>query len=182
MSNALLNLAIEKNVTIVQKYLERGHTQMECDAMHSTIERKVRKRNINVPADYVEICRTARQNPFPYKVEYLDHTFFKNFDKVQFVTSIRPGRTTGDATVNEIRALKYNPNCSIDFKLRHTEDWQPLPCRFNKKTVACPFRELPSLYSEAIAIKKEKFEHLMSLKHSLEKDYHEFYNKLKHTI
>lgn len=34
MSNALLNLALEKDVTIIQKYLERGHTQMECDAMH----------------------------------------------------------------------------------------------------------------------------------------------------
>lgn len=181
MSNALLNLAIEKNVTIIQKYLERGHTQMECDAMHSTIERKIRKRKINVPADYVEICQTARRNPFPYKVEYLDHTFFKTFDKIKFVTSIRPGRATGDATVNEIRALKYNPSCSIDFKLRHTEDWQPLPSRLNKTTNMCPFKELPSLYSEAIAIKKDKFEHLMALKNALEPDYHEFYNKLKQT-
>lgn len=132
-----------------------------------------------MPADYVEICRAARQNPSPYKVEYIDHTFFKNFDTVKFVNSIRPGRTTGDATVNEIRALKYNPNCSIDFKLRHTDVWQPLPSRFNK-VVMRPCRQLPSLYSEAITIKKEKFDHLMSLKNALEKDYHDFYNKLKH--
>lgn len=38
LSNALLNLAIQKNVTIVQKYLLKGHTQMEADSMHSTIE------------------------------------------------------------------------------------------------------------------------------------------------
>lgn len=31
LSNALLHLAIEKNIVITQKYLEKGHTHMECD-------------------------------------------------------------------------------------------------------------------------------------------------------
>ncbi|KAL4714762.1 hypothetical protein ACJJTC_002621 [Scirpophaga incertulas] len=43
LSNALLNLAVKNQITITQKYLEVGHTQMELDAMHSSIERKMRR-------------------------------------------------------------------------------------------------------------------------------------------
>ena len=38
LSDALLDVAIMNKIYIIQKYLERGHTQMECDAAHSSIE------------------------------------------------------------------------------------------------------------------------------------------------
>lgn len=63
MANALLNLAMIYGVTIEQKFLEVGHTQMEADSVHSTIERCIRKRTIYVPADYEEICNKARKKP-----------------------------------------------------------------------------------------------------------------------
>lgn len=59
LSNALLNLSILSGVTITQKFLHRDHTQMEVDSMHSTIERKIRNKLINVPADYFSVCKTA---------------------------------------------------------------------------------------------------------------------------
>lgn len=71
LSNALLHLAKENNITVVQKYLERGHTQMEADSIHSVIERALKKSKINVPADYINVCLTARKTPEPYKVQYL---------------------------------------------------------------------------------------------------------------
>ena len=39
LSSALSDLANELNIEINQKYLVRGHTQMEVDSVHSTIER-----------------------------------------------------------------------------------------------------------------------------------------------
>lgn len=42
LSNALLNYASKNKISVVQKYLERGHTQMECDSVHSCIERKLK--------------------------------------------------------------------------------------------------------------------------------------------
>lgn len=42
-------MAIFYNVTIIQKYLEIGHTQMEVDAIHSTIEKRMRNVKINHP-------------------------------------------------------------------------------------------------------------------------------------
>lgn len=44
MANALLMIANESGVKITQKYLEKGHTQMECDSIHSNIENKLKTR------------------------------------------------------------------------------------------------------------------------------------------
>lgn len=48
----------------------RENAQMECDSMHVTIERKLKNREIYSPAQYVEICKTARLTK-PYDVQYL---------------------------------------------------------------------------------------------------------------
>lgn len=37
MANALLSLSKDYHMTIIQKYLVKGHTQMECDSVHATI-------------------------------------------------------------------------------------------------------------------------------------------------
>jgi hypothetical protein len=55
VSNALLRLAMARNVTITQKYLEKGHTQMEVDSVHSVIERKMKNREIFLPTQYATI-------------------------------------------------------------------------------------------------------------------------------
>nr|CAI5842515.1 unnamed protein product [Callosobruchus analis] len=51
LANAFVNLCMLHEVTIIQKYLEKGHAQMEVDSMHSCIEKKIRNRKINIPAD-----------------------------------------------------------------------------------------------------------------------------------
>ncbi|KAB0802803.1 hypothetical protein PPYR_04989 [Photinus pyralis] len=154
---------------------------MECDSMHSTIERKLRRRTINVPADYVSLCKLARKNPKPYHVSYLDHTFFKDYSKLNLIKSIRPGYKVGDPTVNNLRALKYNSDGQIEFKIKHSEEYEVMPMRLKKNlNKGVPNNSLPALYSEPLKIKNEKFEHLMFLKKSLEKDYHNFYDNLRH--
>jgi len=66
LPNGLMSVAVRKKITIYQKYLVRGHTQMECDAMHATIERRLAKSTVNVPADYAALFRSARIHPAPY--------------------------------------------------------------------------------------------------------------------
>ncbi|CAG9831812.1 unnamed protein product [Diabrotica balteata] len=43
LANALLNFAIKHNVLVFEKYLEPqpGHSQMECDSVHSMIEKNI---------------------------------------------------------------------------------------------------------------------------------------------
>lgn len=98
LTNALVNVAMSHNVTIIQKYLEVGHTQMEVDSMHAMIEKKLKNQTINVPAEYINICRKAR-NSKPYQVKYLNYGYFKNFQNLSFYKSIRPGKMKGDPKV-----------------------------------------------------------------------------------
>ncbi|CAG9814304.1 unnamed protein product [Phaedon cochleariae] len=184
LANALLNLSMVSKITIEQKFLERGHTQVEADSIHSTIERKLRHTNISVPADYVAICRSARRYPRPYTVYYLGHGFFKDFSKLSFLKSLRPGKRVGDPHVTDIRSLKYTPDGTIGYKLRHSENYMDLQfSRVSKKTrleQCCPFSELTALYDDPLAIKKEKFLHLQALKMSIPADYHNFYDNLSY--
>ena len=44
---------------IVQKFLEVGHTQMECDSVHSCIERKIKGNEIHFHSDYFRILKVV---------------------------------------------------------------------------------------------------------------------------
>lgn len=90
LSNALLNTAITNKISIEQKILETGHTQMEADSVHSCIERALKNRNIDVPAEYVSVCKNTRKNPKRYDVTYLDHTFFTSFKNVILLKQFVP--------------------------------------------------------------------------------------------
>jgi len=48
-------VAQERKITIFQKYLEKGHTQIECDSVHSVTERKKKNGDIFTPAQFVQI-------------------------------------------------------------------------------------------------------------------------------
>lgn len=180
MANALLNTAINNKIYIEQKILEIGHTQMEADSVHSVIERALKNKNINVPADYIGLCKDARKKPEPYDVVYIDHTFFKSFKKVSFFKTIRPGRDTGDSKVTDIRALKYTPDGEIFYKLRFPNAWNILPQRKNVHVVPVKWSNLDQLYNEKRPISKRKYEDLQALKATLPRDYHQFYDELRH--
>ncbi|CAG9760386.1 unnamed protein product [Ceutorhynchus assimilis] len=178
LANAFVNLAAQHNIILTQKYLFKGHTQMEVDSMHATIERQIRDRKINLPADYAYHCQKARSNPSPYNVKYISHSFFKKFDNLKFYNSIRPGRAAGDPVVTDIKALRYFPNCEIQFKMRHTDPWAALNQRLNKKITPCKYDDLLPLFTERRKIKKEKYDHLQILKLGLLEDYQKFYDEL----
>lgn len=61
---------------------------MEADSMHLAIERRLRNRDINLPANYVQYCKTARLNPRPYSVKYCSYSFLKKFEGIKFYNSI----------------------------------------------------------------------------------------------
>lgn len=179
MSNMFLSCSVTKKITIVQKYLEKGHTQMECDSMHSVIERKIRNTEIYTPAGYAALCKSARLKPKPYTVTYLTHEFFKQFSCLSFYNSIRPGYKKGDPQVIDIRCLKYNPSGVIEYKIDYADEWTVMPKR-TKKSISSSQTELPHLYKEPIKIDKKKFENLQALKSVIPQDYHNFYDQLPH--
>ena len=50
-------LKLAKKRSIIQKFLEPGHTHMEVDTMHKKIETSMKNRDINHPNDYIDMIR-----------------------------------------------------------------------------------------------------------------------------
>lgn len=97
--------------------MEKGHTEMEADSIHAMIEKKLKNQKINVPDDYINVCREARRTHKAYSVEYLHHDFFLKCDVNTFYKSIRPRKGIGDPRVVDVRAYRYLPEGMIQFKL-----------------------------------------------------------------
>ena len=72
---AMSSFSIFSGKEVIQKILEKGHTQMECDSVHTTIEKSIKNRNIYVPADYAGFAANAKCSS-PYTVKYLSANFF----------------------------------------------------------------------------------------------------------
>ena len=96
---------------------------MECDSAHAVIEKRKKNREMHTPAQYIREARLKK----PYKVHYVSHEFFKDYSELKYLSSIRPGVVAGDPQVVDIRGLQYLPNGTVNYKLRPTDVWQPLP-------------------------------------------------------
>ncbi|CAG9840734.1 unnamed protein product [Diabrotica balteata] len=155
-----------------------GHTQMEVDSMHSTLERQLKNKMINVPAEYISIVKNSRKLPVPYVVKYLEHTFFKKFEEIQFFKSIRPGSSKGDPKVTDIRALSYESNGSILYKTFYKDKWQPLPQTISSQLHTCKTSHLTQLHRNRREISLRKFEDLQEIKKTFPSDYHKYYDDL----
>ncbi|ROI93610.1 hypothetical protein DPX16_3280 [Anabarilius grahami] len=71
---------------------------------------------------------------------------------------------------------RYNVDGSMEFKLLHSDNWQPFTSPSLRKTCVI----VAQLYTSSPKIKALKFKHLQELKHVLPKDFHPFYNALDH--
>lgn len=182
LSNALLHLSIKYKVNITQKYLEKGHTQMECDSVHSVIERKLKRNDYYLPCQLSQLSKESRLHPFPYKSKELSYTYFSDYTckSKMIYDSIRPGRTTNDPVVTDLRVLQYCASGVILFKLNYNDTFQELPRRPNKideDKMNCDF---PKLYKTQRKISLDKWNDLQSLKTIMPYDCHLFYDSLPH--
>ena len=177
LGNAYLDLARKRGVKIIQKFLVVGHTQMEVDSMHAVIERKI-PANVYTPCDYMVIMECARSRPSPYVVKSVHHNDVLQLDG-SYVGSIRPGKKTGDPTVNQLRAIEYNPDATIRAKLSFSDDseWIDLPQRIHIPDV--PLTWIP-VFQSRIPISSRKYNDLQSMKCVLPQWAHDFYNMLPH--
>ena len=172
-----LDFSMRSGVTIQQTYLIAGHTQMECDSMHSPIKRKLCC-DIYTPCDYVMLFHIARQQPSPY------HVVQTTFDEIQrlsgsYITSIRPGRKAGEPTVHQLRALKYTADGGIKYKLGFSSGilFQKLPQRIN---ISIELFTSIQMFNYLQHISLRKYQDLQSMKQVLPKDVHHYYDALPH--
>ncbi|CAG7728675.1 unnamed protein product [Allacma fusca] len=178
MSNALLNFAMRRHKIIYQKFIDKEHSQTECDSVHADIDRKLKDMNIGLPRDYMEVCRSARRHPTSrYEAKEIDYSFFRDYTSKFFqrYESIRPGSKPKDPHETDIQALKYDPNGQIFFKIHFDDDWRPLP-RKPKQLVTQ--ETAPPLFGCPIKLDFKKYSDLQDLKQLLPTECHQFYDNL----
>lgn len=134
-----------------------------------------------MPSQYSQYSKEARKKPFPYRSVYLDFQFFRDFSdkRTMIYESIRPGKRTGDPKVTNLRALKYNPDGTIEFKVNFDDEYQLLPVRQMRYVHNVVF---PPLHSARLKIKKSKWDHLQELKAHIPSDFHEYYDNIPFEI
>lgn len=181
MSNALLHLSIKYNISITQKFLEKGHTQMECDSVHSVIERKLKKTDYYLPSQLSQLTKEARSHPFPYISKLLQFDFFSDYSnkKLMFYESIRPGNIASDPVVTELRVIQYCPSGIILYKINYNDSFKELPRR-PKKIDPEHILKFPKLHQSPKKISLDKWNDLQSLRSIMPYDCHSFYDALPH--
>jgi len=60
------------------KYMERGHSYLECDSMHATIEHEKKHATLFTTKDWELLISLARKKPKPYEVIPMQHTDFSD--------------------------------------------------------------------------------------------------------
>lgn len=61
------------------KFFETGHSQMECDSIHSKIEQRSKYSNVYTTNEWETIIKVARQKPSPFSTHSLQFDDFKDF-------------------------------------------------------------------------------------------------------
>ena len=184
-SSLLLSLSDNPQLqTINQKFLESGHSQMECDSVHSAIEKAKTRTEVFVPSQWSTVITYARKVR-PYIVmpmKYGDVLNFKDFVK-SCINNIKVG--TSKEKINWLKikwiqvrrdsprslfiAYNFDPKLLIEIKV------QPGTRAKNIGTY-----ELKQCYTEKLQISSEKKKDLLKLceKQIVPSEYHDYFSKL----
>ncbi|KAK7475710.1 hypothetical protein BaRGS_00033032 [Batillaria attramentaria] len=170
---------------ITHKYLETGHTHMECDSMHSAITFAKRHTSIYTPSEWDIVLRMARRGQ-PYVVIPLKHTDFLDFKSLAS-TAIRNTKT--DLKGNKvnwlgIRCMQFlkGQEEMMFFKYSFDEqEYQVLKMIGSSKRRGPPLpSQVPRCYSGKLPISAAKKQDLLSLCQSgvIPVQHHNYYTSL----
>jgi hypothetical protein len=178
--------------TIDLKFLESGHTQMEVDAMHATIERVSKSVDIFIPRDWQLIAATARRDGKPYHVTCMEQCDVLDWKSVcKHVIVNKSNTDTPGVTVNwkEIKWLQVSKDSTVMKFKYELNDSEFLTVKYRgnargrlSETTALKAMMKP-LYSKLLSISKPKYNDLMDLCKTsvIPSDYHSYYMQLPHS-
>ena len=169
---------------IDHKFFETGHSQMECDSMHSVIEKATKEAAIYVPTKWVTAAKLARKIPEPYHVKRFSFSDFLNFKEQRqkrFSRNIKDcdGKLVKWKKVRWLRYNKTNPDC-IFFKY-DLEEPTPFLCTRGKGQRRNSSSIIISACSNQLQMCCKKAADLLSFCQTsvIPKSYHNFYKALK---
>lgn len=104
--------------TIDLKFMESGHSYLEADSVHATIDRVQTGKSLYVPNDYRLLMKMSRKHPSPYQVYELTHTEFYDLDSLSKDIIKNRNKSTTGATVKwlHVKWFRFQPGCTVGFK------------------------------------------------------------------
>lgn len=74
ISTAMMYLVNKTQIEIIDiKFIESGHSYLEANAMHATIERARKHKKVYTTEEWALLIEMARKKPKPYKVKVLKY-------------------------------------------------------------------------------------------------------------
>lgn len=159
---------------IEQKFMESGHSYMEVDSMHSSIEKAQKNVNVYSIHDWENIFKLARTNKSPYITKEMYYTDVVDLKTVsQHTISNKKIDVDGD-TVNwlKVKAFRYEKEdtTQIQYKYKFEDEYKSMKTNLLKRRKTKPAAKqydenetLPPLYKDRIPITKEKKKDLLTM-------------------
>ena len=117
-------------VTIEHYFVEKGHSEMECDSIHSTVEANSNHIKVHVPIEWEIVVSLARKNLKPLKVIHVERSNILDFMKVA-----APFSNTEAVSISECCALRYcdENRVKVEYKKNFDESWKSTKLRQCRK-------------------------------------------------
>ena len=115
---------------VEQKFFESGHSQQECDSMHSAIERTFQNLEIGTPSDYHQCIQRARRlNPYEViEITHHDIIDYKEYSNEYFSASA----FSGIMKMHHIRYVK-DGDCDPVVEMATNIDGEMIGVRYRKR-------------------------------------------------
>ncbi|CAK1579940.1 unnamed protein product [Parnassius mnemosyne] len=174
--------------TINQKFMESGHSEMECDSVHSAVENRGRHVDIYTPEGWYTVARTAKTTKPYYKIKELTYSDFIDFKSYSNKVITNKNKTdTGDnmnwLLLKWIQYRKESPKIIFFKNQLSEENFKSLPIQRKalRKSTMTPCCDLQKLYNKKLKISANKLKDLKDLcaKGTIPSVYHDFYNDLE---
>ena len=182
----LYSVSNNRHLEIVdQKFLETGHTQMECDSMHAAIEYAKKKTSIFIPSQWDTVIHMARRNN-PYIVIPMKHWDILDFKTLQknYYKNVETNKKGDRVRWRDIKQLQFRKAVpdTIFYRYKFDDPFEEIICKVptrGRQRLLENF-SLQGKYSHRLSISEAKKNDLLSLCNSnvIPSDCAHFYNSL----
>ncbi|CAG9839364.1 unnamed protein product [Diabrotica balteata] len=180
--------AAKYDVKITHSFLEKGHTQNECDSVHGVIERAAKKIPIFSPQQWYTLARTACKVR-PYKIKEMAQTDFYDLKDMLAKTTKNWDKTEHGCKVifSNLKVIMVEPKCphELNVKYNFEEDFIKINTlelkRSYHKLDSLETYQLKILRSSPVPISSAKYKDLMFLCENkvIPTEYHTFFTNLQ---
>lgn len=163
---------------IEQKFFESGHSQMECDAMHSVIQGEMRRIDVYTPGGFTQCIRRSCVKQ-PYKVQLLKFNQVIDYDTLNS-TYFKQTAFHGIITAHHLRYhKKTSDGIHIEVEMA---DWIGINLQgvsyFKPGRAAKLTKYAKTAYRKRVGIAREKYLDLQSLATYMDEEAALFYQNL----